>query len=135
MATYIKTEDSGYVSYENQPEEAKELLKNELTGDEALEKSISLINGAKIKSAINVYENVEIPATSLYANLALPETVPQNGFICAALEDWNRPASGVAPLVLHSRKTGVTVMSVSAVTFPRIVIRFYYVEYDVKGDS
>ena len=143
MSTIIGTNEDGYVTYVNPPDVNRTLSKNELTANDVLEEVNGVseeindvseeVNTNKIKSTINVYENVEIPSTSLYANLALPESVPQNGFICATLEDWNRPASGVAPLILHSRKTGVTVMSTNAVTFPRVVIRFYYVDYDVKG--
>ena len=135
MAMYIDTNDDGFTTYQIEPDEEKELLKNELTANDAMEvaeEAAATTNAHKITSVIEEYTNVSIPA-NLSVNLNLPSSVPSNGFICATTEDWSRPASGVAPFIVHSRKSGVTIMGTSAVTFPKIVLRFYYVDYDVKG--
>lgn len=142
MSTIIGTNEDGYVTYVNPPDVSRTLSKNELTANDVLEEVNGVseevndvseeVNANKITSVIQEYLNVEIPS-NLSVNLALPESVPANGFLYATTEDWNRPASGVAPFIVHSRKSGVTIFGTSAVTFPKIVLRFYYVDYDVKG--
>lgn len=142
MATIIGTDQNGYVTYVNQPAVNRTLAKNELTANDVLEEVNEVsdevgnvsdeVNANKITSVTQEYLNVEIPS-NLYVNLPLPESVPANGFLYATTEDWNRPASGVTPFIVHSRKSGVTIFGTSAVTFPKIVLRFYYVNYDVKG--
>lgn len=156
MAIIIGTDEYGYVTYLNEPEQEQTLAKNESTANDALDAAndaLDAANGAldaandaldaandaldeieagKITSVIQEYTDVAI-SSNLSVNLSLPETVPPNGFLYAATEDWNRPASGAAAFIVHSRKSGVTIFSTSAVTFPKIVLRLYYVDYDVKG--
>lgn len=130
MAIKIGTNDDNEVTYLNQPDVDKTLAPNELTANDVLKE----VNGNKIKSVVATFENVAI-SSNLSVNITLPASVPANGFLFAGTEDWSRPASGAAVFIVHNRKSGVTIFSTAAVTFPKIVLRFYYVDYDVKGDS
>lgn len=130
MAIIIGTNDSGYVTYVNQPDVNKTLAENELSPNAVLKE----VTANKIKSVVAAFENVEI-SSNLSVNIPLPASVPANGFLFAGTEDWNRPATGAAAFIVHNRKSGVTIFSTAAVTFPKIVLRFYYVDYDVKGDA